>query len=112
MRCLCSSHWKHQSFKQIEPPTKALEKRNQCRNFLHNRIQGQQANGSHQQEFDSFGHLVRRGRVEAEQGQIQGTSFFMQNMNTHQEILIDESNAVQTVLAALEELKKNAQKEV
>lgn len=33
-------------------------------------------------------------------------------MNTHQEILIDESNAVQTVLAALEELKKNAQKEV
>jgi hypothetical protein len=36
----------------------------------------------------------------------------MQNMSTHQEILIDEGSAVQTVLAALEELKKNAHKEV
>ena len=32
-------------------------------------------------------------------------------MNTHQEVLINESEAVQTVLAALEGLKKNVHKE-
>ena len=33
-------------------------------------------------------------------------------MSIHQEILIDESEAVQTIQAALEELKKNVKKEV